>query len=308
MRATRISIVGAGKLGTALAMSLRRAGFRVEAIVSRSQGTSLRKAQRLARNIGARAVVMPKNLVAEIIWICVPDSDIARTARQYSKRLRWKGKIALHSSGALSSDELDALRRQGASVASVHPLMTFVRASEPSLGGVPFAIEGDVAAVRAARNIIRSLGGTSHLIAKRDKPAYHAWGTFVSPLLTSLLVTAEHVAGLAGISAKKARHRMSPILLRTVQNYSAFGGAAGFSGPIIRGDEETVRQHLRVLRALPAARCVYRALASAALEFLPAKNKNLLTAILESEKGATRTRKVNQSELKRGKSSARIES
>ena len=99
---------------------------------------------------------------------------------------------------------------------------------------------------------------------------------------------------------------MSPILLRTVQNYSAFGGAAGFSGPIIRGDEETVRRHLRVLRALPAARCVYRALASAALEFLPAKNKSLLTAILESDKRATRKRKVKQSEMKRGKSSARI--
>jgi predicted short-subunit dehydrogenase-like oxidoreductase (DUF2520 family) len=288
-------------------MSLRRAGFTVEAVVARSQGTSLRKAQRLARSVEAGAVVMPSALAAEIIWICVPDSEIARTAQEYSKSLRWRGKIALHSSGALSSDELDALRRQGASVASVHPLMTFVRASKPSLRGVPFAIEGDLAAVRAARNIIRSLGGTSYLVTKTDKPAYHAWGTFVSPLLTSLLVTAERVAGLAGISAKKARQRMSPIVLRTVQNYSTFGGAAGFSGPIIRGDEETVRQHLNVLRGLPAADCVYRALASAALEFLPAKNKGPLTAILESDKSAMRTRKVKQSEMKRHKSSGRIE-
>ena len=100
---------------------------------------------------------------------------------------------------------------------------------------------------------------------------------------------------------------MLPILLQTVQNYSVFGGGAGFSGPIIRGDVETVTQHLRVLKALPAARRVYDALASAALEFLPAKNKKVLAATLESEKGATRTRKVNRTELKRRISSARIE-
>jgi predicted short-subunit dehydrogenase-like oxidoreductase (DUF2520 family) len=279
-----IAIVGAGKLGNALAISLRRAEFEVEAIVTRSRGSSLRKAQRLARSIGARALVKPTDLASDVVWFCVPDAAIARTSNLYSESLDWKGKIALHSSGVLSSDELDTLRTRGASVASVHPLMTFVRGSKPSLTGVPFAIEGDAAALRAARGIVRGLGGTSYLIAKADKPAYHAWGTFVSPLLTSLLVTAEHVAGLAGVPPKEARKRMTAILLRTVENYSVFGGAAGFSGPIIRGDAETVKQHLKVLRTLPAAHRVYIALANSALEFLPAKTRNVLRTILQAEK------------------------
>jgi predicted short-subunit dehydrogenase-like oxidoreductase (DUF2520 family) len=246
--------------------------------------------QRLARTIGARSLVNPANVAADIVWFCVPDAEIARTAAQYSDILDWKGKIALHSSGALSSDELNVLRNQGASVASVHPLMTFVTGTTPSLRGVPFAIEGDGTSLRAVRRIVRALGGTSYLIAMEDKAAYHAWGTFISPLLTSLLVTSERVAGLAGVSPSQARHRMGPIVRRTVENYSAWGGAVGFSGPIIRGDAEIVKQHLRVLKSFPAALQVYSALANSALELLPAKNRDRLRSILKSESRPKRIR------------------
>jgi predicted short-subunit dehydrogenase-like oxidoreductase (DUF2520 family) len=176
----------------------------------------------------------------------------------------------------LSSDELMALRQKGASVASVHPLMTFVGRGRPQLAGVPFAMEGDAAAVRAARRIVKGLGGRAYRIRKQDKAAYHAWGTFASPLLTSLLVTTEEVAKLAGVSGKEARRRMAPILSRTLANYVEFGAARGFSGPIIRGDVETVKRHLSVLRAAPAARKVYVALGQAALEYLPVKNRDAL--------------------------------
>ena len=166
-------------------------------------------------------------------------------------------------------------------MASVHPLMTFVQGSRPSLAGVSFAIEGDPVAVRAARAIVRDLGGESHAISRKQKKAYHAWGTFASPLLTALLATTEEVAALAGVSKKAARERMLPILLQTVKNYGKLGAAAGFSGPIVRGDVETVRRHLEVLRTAPVPRQVYIALARAALEYLPAKNKALLRWLLE---------------------------
>jgi predicted short-subunit dehydrogenase-like oxidoreductase (DUF2520 family) len=147
---------------------------------------------------------------------------------------------------------------------------------------VSFAIEGDSVAVREARRIVRDFGGQSYPISRKEKTAYHAWGTFASPLLTALLVTTEEVAALAGVTKKAARQRMLPILLQTVKNYGTFGAAAGFSGPIIRGDVETVRRHLKVLRAAPVPRRVYVALARAALEYLPAKNKELLRSLLGS--------------------------
>jgi predicted short-subunit dehydrogenase-like oxidoreductase (DUF2520 family) len=150
---------------------------------------------------------------------------------------------------------------------------------------VSFAIEGDPVAVRAARAIVRDLGGESYAISQKEKNAYHAWGTFASPLLTALLATTEEVAGLAGVSKKPARERVLPILLETVKNYGKFGAAAGFSGPIVRGDVETVRRHLEALRTAAVPRQVYVALARAALEYLPAKNKKTLRLLLDSAGG-----------------------
>ena len=164
----------------------------------------------------------------------------------------------------------------------MHPLMTFVRGSAPSIEGVPFAIEGDSKAVLAARRIVHNLGGEAYPIRKVDKNAYHAWGTFASPLLTALLATTEQVAGLAGVKGKAARRRMLPILLRTVENYGKLGAGKGFSGPIIRGDVETVRRHLQVLRGTSAPRQVYIALARAAIEYLPTKNRESIKRLLDS--------------------------
>ena len=280
----RIAIVGAGNLGTALALSLWRAGYRIEAVMAHSRGASLKKARKLARQVGALVSVGPPAKVrAGIVWICVPDGEIARTAGALANKIEWKGKVALHSSGALASDGLNTLRRRGAAVASVHPLMTFVRGSQPSLAAVPFAIEGDAGAVRMARRIVRDVGGRAYSIRKKDKAAYHAWGAFASPLFTALLATAEQVAAAAGVTREEARRRMIPILLQTLANYAAFGAAGAFSGPVVRGDVDTVKRHLRVLRGMPTAREVYSTLARAALRYLPAKKKKSLRRILDSQ-------------------------
>jgi predicted short-subunit dehydrogenase-like oxidoreductase (DUF2520 family) len=278
----RIAIVGLGNLGTALALSLRRAGYAIEVLLSR--GRSAGKARTLAKQIGARIPDSPLKLRADIVWFCVPDSEIARAARSL-ERISWKGRVALHSSGALTSDELDVLRQKGAAVASAHPLMTFVRESHPPLAGVSFAIEGDARAARIARSVVRTLGGKSYPVRRKDKAAYHAWATFASPLLIALLVTGEQVARLAGVPAKAAKQRMIPILLQTLVNHATYDTASAFSGPIIRGDVETIRKHLLVLRKTPVAREVYKALAHAALEYLPARNAKSLKQVLDSKRG-----------------------
>jgi predicted short-subunit dehydrogenase-like oxidoreductase (DUF2520 family) len=286
-RKPSIAIVGPGNLGSALAISLARAGFKVESVIARSGGKSLAKARRLAKQVGAQAAESAKNSNAQVVWFCVPDSEIAAAARFLANKVQWKGRVALHSSGALTSGQLDMLRRKGAAVASVHPLMTFVGNSSPALQGVPFAIEGDAAAVRVARTIVKVIGGQAYAIRKQDKAAYHAWGTFVSPLVTALLTTSEEVAKLAGVRPEEARSRMIPILRQTLANYEQFGAARGFSGPIIRGDVDTVKRHLGVLGRVPAAKRVYVALALAALEYLPAGNRKALRKVL-ADKGCSR--------------------
>jgi predicted short-subunit dehydrogenase-like oxidoreductase (DUF2520 family) len=276
----RIAIVGPGRLGSALALELRRAGYRLSAIVSGNSAASRRKAQAVARRVHARWSMPGTPFDADLVWFCVPDREIALAARQLGKLVEWKGRIALHSSGALASDELQVLRRRGADVASVHPLMTFVRRSVPSFRGVPFALQGDSAALRAAGRIVRDLGAEPFFISKKRKPAYHAWGAFTSPLLIALLVTAERVARAAGLSSAEARRKMMPILRQTLANYAKLGPAEAFSGPIVRGDAQVVRKHLSELKKIPGAGEVYTALARAALRYLPAGNRTELEKML----------------------------
>jgi predicted short-subunit dehydrogenase-like oxidoreductase (DUF2520 family) len=279
----RIAIVGAGNLAGALAVSLHEAGYGIEQIVSRGSAASLRRARLLAREVGASAVVVDRaRISAEVVWFCVPDDSIALAAESLTRAADWKGKVALHSSGALTSDELFVLRRRGAAVASVHPLMTFVRGSRPSLAGVPFAVEGGTRARRISKAIVKKLQGRAFSIRKSEKAVYHAWGMFASPLLTALLAVSERVAVAAGVSRKAARARALLILRQTLANYARLGAPGSFSGPIARGDAATVRKHLKVLSGVPGAREVYVALARAALRDLPVKNRADLEKALKA--------------------------
>jgi predicted short-subunit dehydrogenase-like oxidoreductase (DUF2520 family) len=257
-----IAIVGMGRLGTALAKRLADAGYDTTEVISR-------KARSRAAEVNA-----------DLIWFCVSDSEIAQVTAKFADST-WKGRIAFHSSGALTSEVLAPLRRKGADLASVHPLMTFVRGSVPELAGVFFAIEGDKTAVRVARSIVYDLGGTPAHVRKRDKVAYHAFATMICPLLVSLLVSSEKAAGKAGISTREARRRMMPIIRQTLANYEKLGPAGAFSGPIVRGDSETIRKHLAAMQGLKTVKCAYAALAQAALEFLPSENRETISKLLD---------------------------
>lgn len=277
-----IAIVGPGRLGSALAWQLTRAGYRISEIVSRTSA-SARQTRALTQTLKARSSHHQNlSLDADLIWICVPDREIAGVAADLAAVKIWKGKTVFHSSGALDSDTLGPLRKRGAKVASVHPMMTFVRGAVPTMKGITFALEGDAPAVRLAQRIVRDFGARTFLIRKQNKAAYHAWGAFTSPLLVAALVTAEEVARSAGLRTAEARRMMLPIVCQTFVNYAALGPAGAFSGPLVRGDAEIVRKHLKALKKTPEARTVYLALARSALRHLPVENRRQLEKALKA--------------------------
>lgn len=282
-----VVLVGAGRLAGFLAPALTAAGYKITEIVARPQALSLRRARVLAGRVRARAVTAKTMaLDASILWLAVPDSDIRRAALELAQRAEAPGKrprlrFAFHSSGALGSAELGALRIAGLAVASVHPLMTFVGGPTPPLSGVPFAIEGDRAAVKVALTIVRELGGEGFVLAPSFKPAYHAWATMTSPLLLAYLVTLERAARQAGLARDQARRMALPILRQTLDNYAQVGSAKSFSGPFVRGDVATVEKHLVLLKRSPKVRAVYTALARMALDGLPVKNRARLSRLLK---------------------------
>ena len=281
-----IAIVGAGALAQGLTAGLYREGYRITEIFSRETPGSGRKAHLLARQVKARASsISDPSVNASLLWFCVPDRQIRPVAAFWAKRDPGKLRYAFHSSGALSSGELSVLKRKKIAVAAVHPLMTFVPGSTPSLKGVPFVLEGDRPAVAMARSIVLQLGGIPVSIPASRKAAYHTWATMTSPLLLAFLVTLETVARQAGLSRAAGTRMSLPIIRQTLVNYAELGGGKSFSGPLIRGDVETVRKHLTVLGDVPRARETYIALARVALDKLPVKNKEALRRLLRSKEG-----------------------
>lgn len=280
-RKPTVAIVGAGSLATFLAPALRRDGYKVTEIIVRGEAKSLTRARTLAAKVGARAATVETALDAALLWFCVPDREIRGVAASIARHGTSAVRYAFHSSGALLSGELGGLRKTGVAVASVHPLMTFVPRSKPSLDGVPFALEGDAAAVRIARRIVRDLGGESFSLSASRKATYHAWATMTSPLLLAYFVTLEEVATAAGLGREDARRMSLRIIRQTLENYERLGPQHSFSGPFIRGDAETVAKHLALLKRHPMTRGVYAALARNAIELLPVKNRTALRLLLE---------------------------
>jgi len=279
MKKSGIAIVGPGRLGTSLARALQRSGHPIAEIVYR-RGPSGRAARALAKSLRAQALVYPEQY-APIVFLCVGDSQLGAVSQELAN-WPWRGRVALHTSGAVTSDILALLREKGASVGSMHPMMSFVRGAATPLKNVSFALEGDGRALRVARQIVRDVGGTSFVLKKEKKPLYHSFGAFTSPLLIATLAAGERVARKAGLSESQARGAMGPIVEQTLKNYLEKGTAGAFSGPLIRGDVETVRKHLDVLRTVPAARAAYIALVRSALETLPVRNAADIAALLSS--------------------------
>ena len=282
-RPLTVTLIGAGSLAHALGPALKSAGYKIDAVAHRDNQASRRRAAALAKKLKTKSISLEQVTPAsQIIWLCHTDDALAETARILARQPGWKNKIVLHSSGALTSDVLAPLQQAGAHAASLHPMMTFVLGTTPRLADVPFAVEGDPRAVAAAKQITRAFKAEVFEIKKEAKVLYHALGSFSSPMVVATLVTAERVGKAAGLTQKQLRTIMRPILLQTLENYLKGGPAAAFSGPIKRGDVNTIRRHLESLKDVPEATEVYRALVKSALMDLPSARKEELLSLLSS--------------------------
>jgi predicted short-subunit dehydrogenase-like oxidoreductase (DUF2520 family) len=283
-----ISFVGAGALASGLAKLLRAQGFTIAEIIARAEPASQRKAGALAREVGAAATTLAEaRLHCELLWLAVPDGAIEPVAQALALSAQLP-QVALHASGALSSQALAALAGRGVETGSAHPMMTFVAGEPPSLEGAWFAVEGSPAAVRAARAMANKLGAKSFTIEPSRKSLYHAFGAMLSPMLATELAAAERIGLRAGIDGKQVRHIMEPIVLRTVRNVLRGGARKSFSGPLARGDVRTVEAHLESLGGSPESG-VYRALMDYATETMPVKRSDEMKKLLRRRSaGATK--------------------
>jgi predicted short-subunit dehydrogenase-like oxidoreductase (DUF2520 family) len=247
-----VSIVGAGRLGRALGRSLRRLGWRVGPVVTRSAAHS----RASIRAIGAGkplATLTSEVMDADVILLATPDDVLADVARQLAKLAgkKCRGKIVLHGSGALDNKVLQPLARCGAATGSIHPMQTFTNNSQPNLKGVIFAVEGDPRARRAASAIARSLGGIPVPVASSSKPAYHAAGTLVAGHALALTEAAAQTLIKLGFTRPHAVQTLLPLMRQMLDNFEKHGPRAAWTGPASRGDYATLKKHQLALRRYP---------------------------------------------------------
>jgi predicted short-subunit dehydrogenase-like oxidoreductase (DUF2520 family) len=250
--ARSVSIVGAGRLGRTLGRNLRRLGWRIGPVVTRSLPTA--RAAVRAIGAGKPCSTLTRDLIdADVILLVTPDDALADVARQLASVAgrSCRGKVILHASGALDSSILRPLAQRGAATGSIHPMQTFTQRSQPSLKGVIFAIEGDPRALRAAGTIARSLGGIPVTVTSRDKPAYHAAGTLVAGHALALTESATQVLIKIGFARRHAVQTLLPLMRQMLDNLEKYGPRAAWTGPTARGDYATVKKHRNALRPYP---------------------------------------------------------
>ncbi len=247
-----VAIVGAGRVGRGLGRRLHELGWRIGAVVSRSDP----KARAAVRAIGdgqAYSFLTRQVVAADLILITTPDAMVRKVAsalaRISGEELR--GKVVLHTSGALDRTALAPLERLGALTGSLHPLQTFSGRGVPELEGTFMAIEGAPGAVQQARRMARSLGGIPVRIDGRSKPAYHAAGAFVAGHGLGLVEAATRILMRLGFTRRHATRALLPLMRQMLDNFERLGPGPAWTGPLSRGDYSTIAAHMAALRRFP---------------------------------------------------------
>ena len=274
----KISIIGAGRVGQSLGKALSKKGYIIGGLSCRN----LTEAKQAAKFLG-QGYPYQKNAEAVgnsgIIFITTPDDVIKNVVKELSKEeLSWRGRVVFHCSGVLSSTLLSPLKKAGAATASLHPLQSFPEPYqvEKAFQGIFFLLEGDEEAFPIAQSLVKALGGHLLYLKSEDKALYHAAAAIASNYLISLLFIACKLMGKAGIPLRQAEDALLPLMRRTLANAEHFGIVHSLTGPISRGDEQTISLHLKALKAVDAElERIYRLIGLETLKI--AENQGLIS-------------------------------
>jgi len=268
----KVGFIGAGTVGTALAILLSRKGYMVVGVNSRSRSS----AKRLAREVpGCRVLNSSQEVAdaADLIFITTPDNAIAGVVSQ----VKWlEGRSVVHCSGADSTDILEPARKSGTMVGCFHPLQTFagVRQAIDNIPGSTFAIEAEEPLLTTLKDMAAALDGHCIELKASDKVAYHTAAVFASNYMVTLVKMATDLWQTFSIPSDQATRALLPLIRGTLNNIENIGIPQCLTGPIARGDIGTVNKHLKVLREeAPALLFPYKELGLQTIPIALAKGK-----------------------------------
>ena len=254
-------------MGQALGRLLRERGESIAGLASRTP----ERASAAAAFVGGEAKAVSYTEIpqhAAHVLIAVPDDAIGDVAGALARAGMHYG-LALHTSGARGPEALAALAAAGVACGTLHPLQTAANPEEGVrvLPGVAFAIDGAPEAAAWAGRLVALLGGVALHIPAASRPLYHAAAVMAGNYVIALMSTAVMLMREAGVEEATARRALQPLARASLENTFRLGPAVALTGPIARGDADTVREHLLALAKVPAdVTRLYRAAGLAALE------------------------------------------
>jgi predicted short-subunit dehydrogenase-like oxidoreductase (DUF2520 family) len=255
-----VGVIGAGRVGTALAVALSRAGHRIAA----ASAVSSASRERVERYLAGTPVLQPADVVAaaDLVLLTVPDDALTGLVRGLAATgAPLAGRMLAHTSGRHGLAVLEPAADLGALPLALHPVMTFTGRADDAdkLAGICFGVTAPTVLRPAAEVLVMEMGGEPVFIAEADRGLYHAALASAANHLVTQVVQAEDLLRRAGV-AQPAR-MLGPLLSAALDNALRLGDA-GLTGPVARGDAETVAGHVDALRAdAPEALPAYLALA-----------------------------------------------
>lgn len=263
MAKPKIAIIGPGVVGKALGKLLRRKRFPIVAVA----GTSTRSARAAVDFIGsghAARTAASAARGADVVFLTTPDRIIRPVCEQIAAARGFKRHcVVIHCSGAYGPELLSAAKERKAYVAALHPLQSFPspEAALKRMKGTYFAFDGDEEAAPVAAAIVKALGGQILRIPPKNKAMYHAASCVLSNYLVAIADLGMIMLRLSGLPSEEVARAAGPLLFGTVENIGRLGLPDALTGPIARGDIETVARHLEALAAFPREiRRLYREL------------------------------------------------
>ena len=254
----KLGFIGAGTVGSALALRLSSNGYQVVAVSSRGQTS----ARNLTQLINCRAVDNNQDVadVAELVFITTPDDVIAPVASE----VQWhSGQSVVHCSGADSTQSLEPAMKLGAQVGVIHPLQTFASAKEAieNMPGSTFALEADEPLLTTLKEMATALDGHWIELEAKDKVVYHAAAVIACNYLVTLVKLATDLWQSFNVPTEQATQALLPLIRGTIHNIETVGVPQCLTGPVARGDTRTIKKHLDALQKVaPAILPTYREL------------------------------------------------
>jgi predicted short-subunit dehydrogenase-like oxidoreductase (DUF2520 family) len=285
-----VGFIGAGRVGGALATSLSESGYAIPGIASRS----IESAQALASKLPASRALLPQQVAdsCDLVFLTIPDGAI----RGVCDGIAWRsGAGVVHTSGALSRLSLESAARQGAFTGSLHPLQTFADHAQARLNlpGSVFAVEAEPPLRRILLDMVERLRGTPVELSSEEKALYHASAVLASNYTVTLMKMASDLWLRFGWERPAAVRALVPLLKGAVNNIEALGVPLALTGPIARGDVETVERNIEALKdAAPEITGAYIELARQTVPIALARGgldgatATQLTSILEREEAS----------------------